>query len=138
MDLSVLKEKLEPILKNDAPNVGELILVWIAGAAAYAIVTRIEAFYMAHWYEFHFIILQRVPPQEHGWRVKYEHLQGEEFQINGTPACILALNVQTSISPVDDPNTIKSMSWKEMIDGSKREEDEPGGGCPDKCDTPCS
>lgn len=129
MELSKLKERLEPILKKEAPNVGELCIIWIAGAVAYAIVTEIEPFYMEHWFEFRFIILQKIPPQEHEWRVKLEHLQGEEFNINEHPVCILALNIRAAISSEDDPNTIKAKSWKEMIDGDKPEDDKPGGGC---------
>jgi hypothetical protein len=137
VELSLLKKKINPILKKDAPNVGELCIIWIAGVVAYAIVTRIEPFYMEGWYEFEFIILRQIPPQRHDWRVKADHLQGNKFNIDGHPACILALNVD--IGPaMDDPNTITSKSWKEMVDGDKKEDDSGGNGCPDKCDTPCS
>lgn len=137
MELAKLKERIAPILKSDAPNVGELIIIWIAGVASYAIVTMIESFYMEGWYEFRFMILRKIPPQEHSWRVKIDHLQGEEFQIDTYPACILGLNLGTTINPTDDPNVIKIKTWEEILNGDK-EEDDPNGGCPDQCDTPCS
>lgn len=132
MDLAKLKERLASVLKGDAPNVGELCVIWIAGVVAYAIVTRIEPFFMEGWYEFRFLILRKLPPQEHEWRVKYEHLQGNEFQIDNHSACILTLNMGSIVSPMDDPNTIKAKSWQEMLDGEdkrKPEDDCPPGGC---------
>ena len=138
MELSSLRKKIKPILKNDLPNVGELCLIWIASVVAYAIVTVIEPFYMEGWYNFHFVILRQIPPQMHEWRVKYEHLQGNEFQLDGHPACILALNTPIGPPAGDDSNVIKLQSWKEMMDGKGKKDDSGGDGCPNKCDTPCS
>jgi hypothetical protein len=138
MDLSKLRKKLEPILKNDAPNVGELCIVWITGVIAYAIVVDIEPFYMEGWYNVKFVMLRQVPPQQHEWRLKTDHLRGNEFQIDGHPCCIFALNIGPIMAPVDDPNVVKSKSWKEMVDGDRKEDDSGGDGCPNKCDTPCS
>jgi hypothetical protein len=139
VELSKIKEKFGELLKGDAPNVGELCAIWIAGVVSYAIVTRIEPFYLEGWYDFRFVILRKIPPQEHGWRVQMTHLQGDEFHIDGYPACIIALNMHQAISPTDDPYTIGPKTWKEMIDGKKKKPDDSGGGgCPDKCDTPCS
>jgi len=139
MEISRLKKLLTPILKNDAPQVGELCIIWIAGVVAYAIVREIEPFYMEGWWEFRFLILRQIPPQEHEWRIKTEHLHGHEFQLDSHPAAILALNLGAVALSFDDPNMVKSKSWKEMIDGDDGKEDDPGGnGCPGKCDTPCS
>lgn len=137
VELSSLKQKLNPILKKDAPNVGELCIIWIAGVAAYAIVTSVEPFYMEGWFDFKFLILRQVPPQHHEWRVKADHLQGNEFQIDGHPACILALNVSME-PPGGDSNVIRLQSWKEIMDGKGKKDDSGGDGCPNKCDTPCS
>jgi hypothetical protein len=140
MDISRLKKKLEPVLKNDAPNIGELCIIWIAEVIAYAIITHIEPFYMEGWFNVKFIMLRQVPPQEHEWRLKMDHLQGNEFQIDGHPVCVLALNLGSLAPPIveDDSNVIKLQSWREMIDGKGKKDDPGGGGCPNQCDTPCS
>lgn len=138
MESSEIKKKLGGMLKNDAPNVGELCAIWIAGVVAYAIVTRIEPFYMQGWYEFRFLTLRQLPPREHEWRVKYEHLQGDEFTIDNHPACIIALNVGACILPDDaGPDVIQTKSWQEMINGKRPREDDDrgGGGCGNNCDS---
>lgn len=137
MQPSEIKNKFGNVLKNDAPNVGELCAIWIAGVVAYAIVTRIEPFYMQGWYEFRFLTLRQIPPREHEWRVKYEHLQGDEFTIDGHPACIIALDVSVLIGDDLDPDVVRSVSWQEMIDGRKPKKDDGDGGgrCGNNCDS---
>lgn len=139
MDSSKVKKMLASVLKGDIPNVGDMCVICIAGVVAYALCTNIEPFYMEGWHEFRFLTFTDLPPKEHEWRVKHEHLLGEDFEINGNPVCILALNIKTDVlSDDDDPNIIKPKSWKDMIDGDRKEDDDDGGGCPGQCDSPSS
>ena len=137
MDPEKLKKKLGKLLKDGPPDVSEICIIWIAGAVAYALCTNIEPFFMEGWFEFRFLTFWSVPPREHEWRVKSEHLHGDEFTLNGNPVMILALKIYAS-GGSDDPNTVKVLTWKEMADGDEKGDDNGGGGCPNKCDTPCS
>ena len=150
-DITDLKKKVAPILRDGPPNVGELVLVWIAGVVAYAIITKLEPFYMQGWYDLRFLTLRRLPPQEHEWRVKDDHLQGNEFTIDGHPVCIMALDLSTlikqdesgEVTELTDTNVIKLQSWKEMMDERRKkddggDDDDCGGGCGDKCPSSCS
>jgi len=132
-----IKEKLGKLLKDGPPNPNEICAIWIAGIVAYALCTKLEPFYMEGWFTFQFLTFSSVPPKVHEWRVKSEHLQGDEFTLNSNPVMILALKIYATAGD-DDPNTIKAQSWKEMIDGDDEEPDNGGKGCPDQCDTPCS
>jgi hypothetical protein len=139
VELDQVKIRLGNFLKNDSPDIGDVCVICIAGVVAYALCTNLEPFFMEGWHEFRFMTFTDLPPKEHEWRVKYEHLQGEEFEINGNPVCILALKVRTGALPDDDPNIIKPQSWKDMINGDDKKEDDPdGGGCPNQCDSPCT
>ena len=135
MESGKLKEKLANFLKEDMPAVGDICAIWMAGVVAYASCIYMEPFFTEGWYDFHFLTFASIPPQKHEWRVKHSHLTGDEFLLNSNPACILALNL-CDIN--DDPNVIKSQSWEDMINGTRKEDDEGGGGCPSQCDTPCS
>ena len=138
MDSVTFKEKLGKLLKGGPPNANEICAIWIGGIVAYALCTKIEPYYMEGWFTFQFLTFSSVPPKVHEWRVKSEHLHGDEFTLNSNPVMILALKVYADTGG-DDPNTIKAQSWKEMIDGDDEEEPDNGGkGCPDQCDTPCS
>lgn len=138
MDLEKVKEKLHGMLKGSALDVGDVCVICIAGVVAYALCTNLEPFFMEGWHEFRFMTFTDLPPKEHEWRVKHTHLEGEEFEINGNTVSILALKVRIGTLPDDDPDVIKPKSWKDMIDGDEKEDDDNGGGCSDQCDTPCS
>ena len=92
---------------------------------------------MEGWLTFQFLTFSSVPPKVHEWRVRSEHLHGQEFSLNSNPVMILALKLHASTGD-DDDNTIKAQSWKEMIDddGDGKEDDPDGGGCSGKCDSP--
>lgn len=134
-----LREKFSKLLKNGPPDAGEICVIWIAGIVAYALCTSIEPFYMEDWFEFHFLTFSSIPPGEHEWRIKTEHLHGNEFVLNGNAVIILALKIYVSPGS-NDPDTVKVLTWEEMIDGDKDGEDGNNGGgrCPNQCDTPCS
>ncbi len=132
MDSMVLKEKLSKVLKDGPPEANGICVIWIAGIIAYALCIKLDPFYMEGWFTFQFLTFSSIPPKVHEWRVKSEHLHGEEFTLNSNPVMILALNIYAQTGE-DDPGTIKPQSWKEMADGEEKKDDDNGGGCPREC-----
>lgn len=92
---------------------GDICAIWIAGICLYAMVVAIEPLNVEYWFNVKLAIFDRVPPHEAEWKLHWEHLNQQEFTMNGAPVIIIPLAITVGI---DIPNQIKKKDWDSFFD----------------------
>jgi len=100
---------------------GDMCAIWIAGIAVYAMCLDIQPLQVDFWYNVHFAVFDRVPPFETEWKLHWDHLNQNEFSMNGAPVIIIPLSVRVDFD-LPDMDDIKKTDWDEFIGDNQRDD----------------
>ena len=100
--------------KDGTLEEGDLVAIWIAGVCVYAMCMAIDDTEVEFWYAVKFVVFDRVPPYETTWRLHWDHLNMNEFTMNGAPVIIVPLTVRVSFD-LPDLDDIKKTDWDEFL-----------------------
>jgi len=122
MDLQIIKDKMKPWLKDGILEPGDFCIIWLSNVATYAICTDLDEDPVPGWYDAHFIVFDRIPPHLFGWKIKYDHMSGDKFDLN---------NISVAIIPLEMSNMLPNWNGQDLAleenDDIIREEDDPFG-----------
>lgn len=104
---------------------GDICAIWIDGIAVYAMVVELEPLNVDYWFNVKLAVFDRVPPYPAEWKLHWDHLNQQEFTMNGATVIIIPLAITTAL---DLPDKIGKQDWNEFINGDKGDDPKDDAG----------